>query len=307
MQNAAQTTAALNIVIVEDDAVVRQFLKDTIEQLGHHIVGEAATGADMVRTVLSVEPDIVVFDIHLPGLNGLDALRQIYQERIVAAVAVTADRDQDLVRRALEEHVLAYLVKPIEAHQIGPALMVAKARFGEWRSLQEENENLRKTLENRKTIERAKGVLMKRHRWSEAEAFRRLQRARHESAHHDGGFGAECLEWRGNRTLSSAGVCPKSSRRSYRTYKPYRTLVGTSVEYHTSPRTTALYRSPKPSTVASLAVSPTTLNPTRSCSLGKTAAARSAHSTRQTPSPSKYSCTPRSLKSLSPRKRYTSK
>jgi response regulator NasT len=177
MQRAAQATAALNLVIVEDDPVVRQFLKDTVEQLGHHVTGEAATGADMVRTVLAVEPDIVLFDIHLPGLNGLDALRQIYQERVVAAVAITADRDQDLVRRALEEHVLAYLVKPIEAHQIGPALMVAKARFGEWRGLQEENENLRKTLENRKTIERAKGVLMKRHRWSEAEAFRRLQRA----------------------------------------------------------------------------------------------------------------------------------
>jgi two-component system, response regulator PdtaR len=177
MQHAAQATAALNLVIVEDDPVVRQFLKDTVEQLGHQVTGEAATGADMVRIVLSVEPDIVLFDIHLPGLNGLDALRQIYQERVFAAVAITADRDQDLVRRALEEHVLAYLVKPIEAHQIGPALMVAKARFEEWRGLQAENENLRKTLENRKTIERAKGVLMKRHRWSEAEAFRRLQRA----------------------------------------------------------------------------------------------------------------------------------
>ena len=177
MQRTAQAVAALNIVVVEDDAVVRQFLKETIEQLGHRITGEAATGADMVRTVLAVEPDVVLFDIHLPGLNGLDALRQIYQERVVAAVAITADRDQELVRRALEEHVLAYLVKPVEAHQIGPALMVAQARFGEWRGLQEENANLRQTLQNRKVIERAKGVLMKRHRWSEAEAFRRLQRA----------------------------------------------------------------------------------------------------------------------------------
>ncbi len=79
----------------------------------------------MVRTVLELEPDVVVFDIHLPRLNGLDALRQIYQERIVAAVAITADRDQELVRRALEEHVLAYLVKPVEEHQLGPALMIA--------------------------------------------------------------------------------------------------------------------------------------------------------------------------------------
>jgi response regulator NasT len=172
----APATSPLKVVVVEDDATIRQFLITSLQALGHQVIGEAATGTDMVRTVLDVEPDVVIFDIHLPGLNGLDALRQIYQERIVAAVAITADRDQDLVLRALEEHVLAYLVKPVEAHQLGPALLIARARFEELRSLSEENASLRQTLQNRKVIERAKGVLMKRHRWTEAEAFRRLQR-----------------------------------------------------------------------------------------------------------------------------------
>jgi len=172
----APATSPLKVVVVEDDATIRQFLITSLEALGHQVVGEAATGTDMVRTVLAVEPDVVIFDIHLPGLNGLDALRQIYQERIVAAVAITADRDQELVHRALEEHVLAYLVKPVEAHQLGPALLIARARFEELRGLSEENASLRQTLQNRKVIERAKGVLMKRHRWTEAEAFRRLQR-----------------------------------------------------------------------------------------------------------------------------------
>ena len=177
MDRAAASTAALNIVVVEDDPTVRLFLKETLEkQMGHKVVGEADNGTDMVRSVLELEPDVVIFDIHLPRLNGLDALRQIYQERIVAAVAITADRDQHLVRRALEEHVLAYLVKPVEAHQLGPALLVAWARFEELRQLADENASLKQNLQNRKTIERAKGVLMKRHRWSEAEAFRRLQR-----------------------------------------------------------------------------------------------------------------------------------
>ncbi len=166
----------LKIVVVEDDATVRLFLKDTLEKLGHQVIGEAATGTDMVRTVLELEPDVVVFDIHLPRLNGLDALRQIYQERVVAAVAITADRDQELVRRALEEHVLAYLVKPVEEHQLGPALLIARAQFAELRELNQENASLRQALQNRKVIERAKGVLMKRYRWTEAEAFRRLQR-----------------------------------------------------------------------------------------------------------------------------------
>lgn len=166
----------LKIVIVEDDPTIHQFLKEAVVGLGHSVVGEAFTGTDMVRTVLALEPDVVVFDIHLPHLNGLDALRQIYQERVVAAVAITADRDQDLVRRASEEHVLAFLVKPVEAHQLAPALQIAWARFGELRNLSSENANLKQTLQNRKIIERAKGVLMKRYRWSEADAFRRLQR-----------------------------------------------------------------------------------------------------------------------------------
>ena len=176
MDRVAPAVSTLKIVVVEDDPVVRLSLKETLEQLGHQVVGEAANGTDMVRTVLELEPDVVVFDIHLPRMNGLDALRHIYQERVVAAVAITADRDQELVRRALEEHVLAYLVKPIEAHQLGPALLVAWARFGELRELANENDTLKQNLQNRKTIERAKGVLMKRHRWSEQEAFRRLQR-----------------------------------------------------------------------------------------------------------------------------------
>jgi response regulator NasT len=166
----------LRIVVVEDDPTVRLFLTQALTELGHEVVGEAATGTDMVRMVLEAEPDVVVFDIHLPHIDGLEALKQIYRERVVAAVAITADRDQELTRRAAEEHVLAYLVKPVEAHQLAPALMVAQARFDELRTLATENAQLKQNLANRKIIERAKGVLMKRYRWSEAEAFRRLQR-----------------------------------------------------------------------------------------------------------------------------------
>lgn len=171
------TLSSLKIVVVEDDPTVRQFLRDTLERdLGHQVVGEAATGNEMVRTVLSLEPDVILFDIHLPGQDGLQSLREVYEQRIVAAVAITADRDQDLVRRALEEHVLAYLVKPVEPAQLAAALQVAWARFQELHNLTTENATLKQNLHSRKVIERAKGVLMKKHRWSEPEAFRRLQR-----------------------------------------------------------------------------------------------------------------------------------
>jgi AmiR/NasT family two-component response regulator len=177
MENTATTLPSLKIVLVEDDLTIRLFLRDILEKdLGHQVVGEAATGTEMVKAVLELDPDVVVFDIHLPVQDGFEGLRQIYQERVVAAVAITADRDQDLVRRALEEHVLAYLVKPVDPQQLGPALQVAWARFQELHNLTTENATLRQHLQNRKIIERAKGVLMKRHRWSEAEAFRRIQR-----------------------------------------------------------------------------------------------------------------------------------
>jgi response regulator NasT len=173
---ANPTLPTLKVVVVEDDNTIRQYLRETLEKLGHEVVGEASNGTDMVRTVLALEPDVVVFDIHLPHMDGLQALATIYKERVVAAVAITADRDTDLVRRALEEHVLAYLVKPVEEYQLAPALLVAYARFEELRKLSTENATLTQNLQNRKIIERAKGVLMKRHRWSEADAFRRLQR-----------------------------------------------------------------------------------------------------------------------------------
>jgi len=176
MALANPTLPTLKVVLVEDDSTMRQFLRETLVKLGHEVIGEASTGTDMVRTVLALEPDVVVFDIHLPHMDGLQALAAIYMERVVAAVAITADRDQDLLRRALEEHVLAYLVKPVEEYQLAPALLVAYARFDELRKLSTENATLQQNLQNRKLIERAKGVLMKRHRWSEADAFRRLQR-----------------------------------------------------------------------------------------------------------------------------------
>jgi response regulator NasT len=166
----------LKIVVVDDDAPTRLFLKEALEnQFGHRILGEAATGPDMVQAVTALEPDLVVFDIHLPHQDGLAALRAIYQTRVVAAVAITADRRLDLVRQALEEPVLAYLIKPLEAPQLGSAVLIAWGQFQALQGLTTENASLRQTLHNRHLVDRAKRLLKKRHRCSEVEAFRRLQ------------------------------------------------------------------------------------------------------------------------------------
>jgi response regulator NasT len=176
MACAVAAVSTLRIVVVEGDEAFRQSMKEALESQGHSIVGEAGRGAEMVRLVLAEEPDVVVFDLHLPGFSGLEALRQIYQEYNLAAVALTEKRDHDLISKVLEDYQLTYLVKPVELHQLEPAVLVAWARFDRDRQLEEENASLRQNLQNRKTIERAKGVLMRRYRWSEAEGYRRLQR-----------------------------------------------------------------------------------------------------------------------------------
>jgi len=167
----------LRLVVAEDNPSVRLFLREALENtLGHHVLAEATGGNQMVQTVLEYQPDLVVFDIHLPQFSGLQALRQIHLVKPIAAVAITADRDEALMQQAVRDHVLAYLIKPVGAQQLGPAILVAWARFQELGELTRENTSLRESLENRKIVERAKGVLMRRFRWGEAEAYRRLQR-----------------------------------------------------------------------------------------------------------------------------------
>lgn len=174
---AAPATATLRIVTAAPGPDLRSLLRDTLEdRCGHQLVAERTSGADLVRSVLAEEPDVVVFDVDLPHLNGLDALQQIYRERPVAAVALTTEQDQDRVRLSLDEYYLTYLVKPIAPYQLEPAISVAWSRFELFHRLSTENATLRRTIQERKIIERAKGVLMQRHRWSEADAFRRLQR-----------------------------------------------------------------------------------------------------------------------------------
>jgi response regulator NasT len=165
----------LRVVVVEDDPTEQNSLVEIIGR-NHDVVGTASTGPEMVRTVLTKTPDLVVFDIHLPGIDGLTALREISKEMAVAAVAITGDRNEQLIERALEDLILAYLLKPADAGQIAVAIHIAWARFNEFDTLKSRNQSLQQNLEDRKAIERAKGLLMKWNSWPESQAFRTLQR-----------------------------------------------------------------------------------------------------------------------------------
>ncbi len=168
---------SLRLLIVEDEAPIRRSLRLMVEKAGHKVVAEAENGDDMVSKALNNdEVQLIVFDVHLPKCDGFEALKRINNERILPAVVVTGDDDLSLVERGMEEHVLGYLIKPIEPPELLAAIGVAYARFTEMMELREENDTLERQMTRRKLVERAKGVIQRRNRWDEQAAFRWLQK-----------------------------------------------------------------------------------------------------------------------------------
>jgi response regulator NasT len=165
----------LRIAVADDEPDMRDFLQKLLTHLGHAVVAVAADGEDLVRQCRDTQPNLVITDLAMPRLDGLSAVRQITKERPIPVIVVSAYHDDELIRRALQEQVLAYLVKPIKAVDLPPAIALAMQRFREFEALHRQADDLRQAIEDRKLIERAKGTLMARAGLSEPDAFRRLQ------------------------------------------------------------------------------------------------------------------------------------
>lgn len=166
----------LRILIADDEAVIRLGLRAMLEAQGYRVVGEAADGTRAVDLVSKLKPDLVFLDIKMPGMDGLQAATRLMGERAVPVVILTAYSDREFVDAAKDSGVLAYLVKPVRESDLRPAIEVAMARFREIQTLRGEVGDLEDTLESRKLIERAKGILMRKLGIDEAEAFGRIQR-----------------------------------------------------------------------------------------------------------------------------------
>lgn len=167
---------SLRISVAEDEPLMRKYLQETLTVLGHQVVSLSESGRDLVQQCLSLNPDLVITDIRMPDMDGLDAAAAIYAKELVPIIVVSAYHDADLIERAEKNHIVAYLVKPIKEESLGPAIAIAMRRFQEFQATRKEADNLRQALEDRKLIERAKGILMKRTGLDEPEAFRRLQK-----------------------------------------------------------------------------------------------------------------------------------
>jgi response regulator NasT len=167
---------AVRVVIAEDEAIVRLDLKEIMEEEGYEVVGETGRGDEAVELVKQHKPDIAILDIKMPGVDGLTAAREISSERLSAVLILTAFSQRDLIEQARNAGALAYLVKPFQKSELLPAIEMALGRFAEMKALDEQVKSLEESLEVRKAVDRAKGILMDELGWKEHESFSWIQK-----------------------------------------------------------------------------------------------------------------------------------
>jgi AmiR/NasT family two-component response regulator len=165
----------LRLVIADDESLIRMNLKETLVGLGYLVVGEAGDGVSVVNLARELRPDLVIMDIKMPKLDGIAAAKVLTEDKIAPVLLLTAYSDRELVERAREAGVVNYIVKPFRDAELLPAIEIAIARYAEFQEMDKKIGDLQETLETRKLVERAKGVLMDTQGLKEQEAFRKIQ------------------------------------------------------------------------------------------------------------------------------------
>jgi response regulator NasT len=165
----------LKVLIADDDPIIRLDLRQMLESLGYEVVGEAGDGQEAVTVARETAPEICILDVKMPVMDGIEATAVITEEALAPVILLTAYSDKELVDRAKDAGVFAYLVKPFKPNDLPPAIEVARSRFEQNVQLGKEVSDLNEKLEARKLVDRAKGILMDEHKLSETEAYRRIQ------------------------------------------------------------------------------------------------------------------------------------
>jgi two-component system, response regulator PdtaR len=166
----------LRIAVADDERDMRQFLQEMLTHLGHTVVGAADTGRRLVEVCRAEAPDLVVTDIKMPDLDGLEAAAEVNRDRPVPVVVISAHHETELLDRAAAGYVMTYLVKPVKPTDLQAAIAMAVARFAQFRKATAEAAELKQALEDRKLVERAKGAVTRRVGVNEADAYRRMRR-----------------------------------------------------------------------------------------------------------------------------------
>ncbi|MBN1995661.1 MAG: response regulator [Anaerolineae bacterium] len=164
----------LKVLIADDEAVIRMGLKTMVAGLGYMVVGTAVNGDDALAQVKTLEPDLLLLDIKMPGKDGLTVAEILAAENPLPIIMLTAYTEQTMIERAANAAVMGYLVKPIHEAKLGPMIDLALTRFAEMRKVAQEAYLLRDQLASRELIEAAKRILITAG-LSEAESYKRLQ------------------------------------------------------------------------------------------------------------------------------------
>lgn len=166
----------LKVLIAHSSPETRETLETAVHELGHELTAPCETAAELVARGRNREADLIITGVELPDFDGVTALVEISREAAIPSIIVTRRRSLALVERALEDHVMAYLMEPVQTHDVKPAVYLVLKRFEQFQELRHEVSVLKQTLEDRQLLERAKGILMRRGNVSEDEAHRRLRR-----------------------------------------------------------------------------------------------------------------------------------
>lgn len=168
---------SLRFLIADDEALHNLALTSQLEALGHEVVATASNGQEAVELAADKKPDMAILDIRMPVMTGPEAAHEIHKERPIPIIILSAYSDRRTVDEATRSPVFHYLVKPVDPDDLAPAIAVARARFGEWTEARKERDTLELKLEERKILDRAKGILMESRNLSEREAYRFLQKS----------------------------------------------------------------------------------------------------------------------------------
>lgn len=164
------------IVIADADAAFRKKLKDTLIYAGYLVIGEVGDGRGALKVIFQTEPDLIIMDAKLPGAEGLGIVRIIEEHRAAPVILLSASHERDLLEEAKGSWIFAFLVKPLNEAQLFPAIELSLANYKRFLRLEEENKKLRRALESRKLIEKAKGLVMEAKGLKEQEAYKYLQK-----------------------------------------------------------------------------------------------------------------------------------
>ncbi|QQS00707.1 MAG: response regulator [Austwickia sp.] len=178
LESAAEDAGrdGVRVVVAEDEALIRLDLAEMLADSGYDVVGQASDGEQAVDLAREHRPDLVILDVKMPVKDGISAAEVIGKERIAPCVMLTAFSDRDLVERARDAGVMAYVVKPFTIDDLRPAIDIARSRWVELHALEAEIADLGERLETRKTVDRAKGILQEQMGLTESEAFRWIQK-----------------------------------------------------------------------------------------------------------------------------------